>query len=86
MQRNDVKRILKFSDYNIPIGSKLVFKDDNRIVVKVIDENHVSYNGKTYSLSRLACELRNCHSSLRGPFYFKYNGKQLTKIREELNR
>lgn len=76
-------RALSFSEYGIPIGSELSFTNDPSIIVKVIGDRKIEYQGKEYSMSGLAEELMNVES-VQGPLYFKYNGKVLTEIRREL--
>lgn len=77
-----------FSMCNIPIGSTMEFwysqysKSD--IICTVVDDKHVEYDGKTYSLSALAAKflgLKTC----QGPKYFKYNDEYLTDIRKRLD-
>lgn len=75
-----VSKSNKFCDLNIPLHSKLVYTKDPSIVVETVDmKNHVTYNGKVYTLSGLVKEL-NHGGSWQGPLYFMYNGVKLTEL------
>ena len=86
-KRKYTKRF-SFSYVNIPIGSELIYTRDEDIKCKVISDNKVEYNGKNYSLSRLADELLQQSGynwkGVQGPLYFKYNEKTLSELRDEL--
>lgn len=49
----------------------------------VVDDKHVSYDGKTWSLTGLATQLlgKSSCSGIAGPRYFKYRGEWLTDLR-----
>lgn len=55
------------------------------IEAEVIDDKHVIYDGKQWSLSGIATYLLNARLSVQGPKYFKYNDEWLTDIRRRLN-
>jgi len=88
-ERTDKFRPFKFSEYGIEIGSELIFIRDPSIKVKVVSEKQIEYQGKHYSLSGLAYEIlvhkfgRKPTTSARGPYYFSYNSKRLTDIRND---
>jgi len=88
-QKKRKKRFL-FSYVNIPIGSELIYTRDDDIKCKVISDNKVEYDGKPYSLSKLADELlqQNGYNwkGVQGPLYFKYNEKTLSELRSELRK
>ena len=64
-----------FKKANIPVGAVINYIVDESITATVCEDlKHVLYNGKVYSLSSLADELRG-KSPSAGPQYFKYNGK-----------
>lgn len=50
---------------------------------KVIDDRHVEYQGKPFSLSALASEITGI-KSVAGPRYFKYKGEWLNDIRNRI--
>jgi len=68
-----------FKALGIKTGTELVFKKDNAVVCKTIDEtNMVEYNGRQYSISRLSKELTG--SSTNGFDYFTLNGTVLSEL------
>lgn len=78
-----------FARCNIPPGSVLEFWPDKKtnsgITCIVVGDSSVDLNGTTYSLSGLAQKLKG-KPSLDGPLYFKYNGRWLTDIRDDIER
>lgn len=75
-----------FSCCNIPVGSKIVYIDDTTIQPVVVDEKHIEYNGKTYSMTALVSELRRLgpNSHPLGPYWFTYKGERLTDRRDRI--
>lgn len=75
----------RFSMCNIPMGSEIEFycrgNDNTGKTCTVVDDRHVSYEGRVLSLSALASELTG-KTPVQGPSYFKYNGEWLNDIRE----
>lgn len=77
-----------FSICKIPAGATLEFwysltrKSD--IVVTVVDDHMVEYQGKNWSLTALATMLTQSKWNVAGPRYFKYNGEWLNDIRKRL--
>ena len=77
---------LPFSEYGIPIGSKIAFFDNEAITATVINEWEVEYEGEKYKLSRLAAELLKKYrgqktDNVRGQLYFTYKGKRISELR-----
>lgn len=74
-----------FSKCNIPIGATLEFwpsiNVNSGITCLVLDDKHVQYEGRIYSLSGLAGSLLNS-KAVQGPRYFKYGGEWLMDIRD----
>lgn len=74
-----------FSMCQIKTGEQVEFwksvNENTGMLFTVVDDKHVEYQGKKYSLSALACELTG-KSPLAGPRYFKYKGEWLNDIRE----
>ena len=74
----------RFSMAGIPIGAEIEFwrrKNENTgIMCTVIDDRHVQYNEKVWSLSALVTELSDIVSTA-GPEYFKYNGEWINDLR-----
>ena len=75
----------RFSMCNIPMGSEIEFycrgNENTGKICTVVDDRHVSYEGRVLSLSALASELTG-KTPVQGPSYFKYNGDWLNDIRE----
>lgn len=79
-----------FSKCGIHIGEMIEFSCNGNIhtgeLCEVVDDKHVSYNGKTFSLTALATVLTGSKSALAGPRYFKYKGEWLNDIRNRLGQ
>lgn len=73
-----------FKELGIQPGEEIEFIRDSKVKVKVIDDRMVEYRGETYYLSNLAKKLLNVKRPIQGPRYFKYKGKVLTDIRNDL--
>jgi hypothetical protein len=68
-----------FAALGIPVGSTLVFKKDDSVTAKTLDDkNKVEYQGKPYSISTLAKQLVG--SPVSGYLYFKFEGKVLKSL------
>ena len=82
------KKRYSFNFVNIPIGAELTYTRDENIKCTVKSDNEIEYNGKIYSLSKLADELlkQNGYNwkSVQGPLYFKYNEKTLFELKKEM--
>lgn len=78
------KAPLRFINLGITPGSKLQYIGNPEISCTTFDDqNKVSYEGKIYSLSRLARVLRHSKAE-QGGVWFSYNGERLTDLRERL--
>ena len=75
------KPMFEFSSCGIQVGDIIEYGYDSSITAKVIDNKHVEYEGKSYSLTALARKIRNKDKIKKGPRYFKFNGKWLNEIR-----
>lgn len=80
-----------FTLCQIPVGESVEYcnpysSEDahNGVLCMVADEKHVTYDGKSYSLSALATMFTNSKWSVAGPRYFKYNGEWLMDVRTRL--
>lgn len=62
-------------------GMKLLWYNDSTIECEVVDEHNVLYNGEQTTLSKIATA--KIGSKANGALYFIYNGKTISKIREE---
>ncbi len=82
--KRDKAKPFQFSMCNIAPGDKIEYCYDATLIIEVLDEKHVMYNGESYTLTGLAKKLNgktNIHIS--GPKYFKYKGKWLNSLRQE---
>lgn len=77
-----------FGLINIEPGEEVEFwytsKKTSGIICRVLDDRHVEYDGKSWSLSGLARKLTNAKNCVPGPHYFKYKGEWLNDIRARL--
>lgn len=85
VRKTAMKPPFAFSIVGIKPGEEIVFKRDKRIVLTVVDDKHVKYNGEVTSLSAVAKELLKRNSDVQGPLHFTYKGEVLTKLRERLD-
>lgn len=79
------KEPFRFSFCNIPIGSELIFLDDESVKVTVVDDRHILYNGETTSLSALAQKLKGTTYPVQGTMWFTYHGVKLADLRERMD-
>lgn len=77
-----------FSMCNIAIGEQIEFCSSGSVndgaLATVVDDKHVEYDGKHWSLTALAKHLLGVKWSMAGPKYFKYKGEWLNSIRYKL--
>ena len=83
---NSIRRPkFNFKSLGIKPGEYLEFVHDNKIKVKVLnDDRLVEYEGKEYHLSNLAQQLLGKPFRVQGPLYFSYKGEVLTELRDRL--
>ena len=72
---------VNFTKCGIPLGAELVFVEDPTVVVKVVGERKVEYNGEITSLSAISDSIKGY--STPGPSFFTYNGKKVSDIAEQ---
>lgn len=73
-----------FAKCNIPVGEKIEYCSNPKIIAIVVDDRNVEYNGETMSLTALAKLLSGKKYAIAGPKYFKYKGEWLNDIRHRL--
>lgn len=76
----------RFSEVGIPFGSELTFVENEDIKVTVVDDRHIEYKGETTSVSALAQRIKGFDHPVQGTLWFKYNGKRLIDIRDEMEK
>ncbi len=83
---NEKKQIIRrppvnFAKCGIPMGAELVYIEDTSLVVKVVSERKVEYNGEITSLSGILEKIKG--HAMQGPAYFTYKGRLISDIAEE---
>lgn len=82
-----------FKELQIPVGAELVFTRSfpdgiDRKCIVADEIRHVTYEGETYTLSKLAlklmAELGYDWPTIQGPVFFKYNDELLSELRDKL--
>lgn len=75
----------RFSVCKIPVGSEIIYTADESVRPVVVDDRHIEYNEKTYTMSALVKELKpNSYSYTLGPYWFTYKGERLTDRRDRI--
>ena len=69
---------VNFVKCGIPMGAELVFTEDSSIVVKVVSERKVEYNGEITSMSAISDAIKGYPTP--GPQFFTYNGEKISDI------
>ena len=80
----------KFSMVHIPIGATVTFEPTG-LDVKVIDDDHIEYEGRIYKLSPFVGtfmpeEKRNTSGAYQGAKFFTYKGENLDELRTKLEK
>lgn len=84
-------RLFSFYKKGLKNGDEVVFKDDEKIIVKIVGEREVEYGGQIWKLSPLAYKLYeqrgelNTSGAYAGADYFKYKGKKLRDLPDIVN-
>lgn len=78
-----------FKAIGIKPGEIIQFSHDTDITAKVVDENFIDFAGEMMSTSGAALKILeakgNKRVSVRGPSMWRYKGKLLSDIAEELS-
>lgn len=80
----------KFSMVNIPIGEIVTFVPTG-LEVKVVDDDHIEYEGRIYKLSPfvwafMPSDKRNASGAYQGAKYFSYKGEILDDMRTRIEK
>ena len=76
----------RFDSLDIPVGSVLSFTRKPSITCTVLDAaNQVKYDGKTWSISKLACHLLGVPAA-NGFWHFSFEGETLLKRRSRFEK
>ena len=84
IRENARRKPFRFSECNIPFGSKLEYIEDKSIEVEVYDDRHILFDGEITSVSALAQKLKGFDHPVQGTLWFSYNGKVLDELRREM--
>ena len=75
-----------FKMASIPIGSELVYVNDNNVKARVIDNKRIDFNGEISSLSTAAQKLLGYPYNVQGTIYWMFEGETLDERRRRLER
>ena len=75
----------RFSAYGIPVGSELVYIEDESVRVTVVDDRRIKYDGEITSVSALAQRLKGFTHPVQGTLWFTFKGEKLTDIRDRID-
>ena len=78
------RAMFNFEMVKIPIGSELVFINDENVKIKVIDNRSVEFNGQITSLSKAAQIALGVEWPAQGPIYWLYEGETLDERRRRM--
>lgn len=68
-----------FTKCQIPVGSIIVYINDDNETAKVVDDRKIEYKGEIMYMTTLAKKLTGKTIGIQGPLFFKYNGIPLTE-------
>lgn len=74
-----------FTQYGIPVGSKLTFTRDSNVIAEVVENDKIKINGKINSLSSFAMELLGYQRRPQGTLYFEFEGEILDDRRRRMD-
>lgn len=83
IQEERIERLspFAFSKCGIEVGEEIVSIERPEVKCVVVDDKHVEFNRRTYSLSALAKEILGRNSGVQGPLHFAYRGECLVDLR-----
>lgn len=71
-----------FSDLGIKKDDEIYFSLDDSVIAKVVDNEHVEYLGKRYTLSQLLYQLGITTDFKTTLTFFKHEGRRLSEIKK----
>lgn len=74
-----------FSQYGIPVGSKLTYTRDSNIVAEVVEGDKIKIGDKVGSLSTFAMELLGYQRRPQGTLYFEFEDEILDDRRRRID-
>lgn len=82
--REEIREKFNFKMVNIPVGAELTFSRDENIKSIVVDNKHISIDGKVTSLSSSAQKILGYDYGVQGTAYWIYGGETLDERRRRL--
>ena len=79
------RSVFNFKMANIPLGSELIYVNDNNIKAIVLDNKRVNLNGEITSLSAAAQKLLGYSYNVQGTIYWMFEGETLDERRRRLD-
>lgn len=88
VEKNSVKKLYRkppmdYSVMNIPLGSKLVYINDESIKVEIISNKKVLYNNKEMGLTKANMLVQDLDYNIQPSPYWTYEGRVLKEIYED---
>lgn len=74
---------INFTEMGLNLGDKLAYIDDDNIVVEIVDDKKVLYNGEITSLTKATQKIKNLDYAVQPTRHWFCNGKNLRDIWEE---
>lgn len=86
-QARERRSMFNFELAKIPLGSEIVFVEDENIkakVIKLVGQKTIEYQNEETSPSKLAQKLKNSPYQLQGTIYWTYEGETLDERRRRI--
>lgn len=74
---------LNFEDMGVPVGAKLVFRDNLEIQVEVVDNRHVKYLDEITTLTPITMKILNRNTAIQPTPYWLYKDRNLMDIYDD---
>ena len=84
LKRNRRRPNADFSEMDIPVGSRLEYTGEGNHFCTVLDGRHVQFGDERWKISPLTQKLLGIERPIRGIAYWRFNGRELTDIYEEI--
>lgn len=82
-KKMDRKPPMNYSVMDIPIGSELVYIENDSITVEVVSDRKIKYNGEIMGLTKANMLVQGLDYNIQPSPYWTYNGKVLKDIHDE---
>ena len=78
------RSVFNFAMVDIPVGAELVFRQDENIKVKVVDNRRIDWNGEVVYLAPTTQKLLGYARPVQGALYWTYEGETLDERRKRM--